>query len=181
MSGLMEEFLKGSKVVVAQILYFRPLEEGRAPLKINHGLIGEKPTEIQHTNLLQTYFLQTDDTPDIKDERLTAVFESLVLARNGIVRIQDRKQRLAAMNFGQEDVAKGVVTPILIPKSSELSNPGMQEIVETFKTMIPFPKVRKFLQFWQENLDGPLHEVHFATGDIVKQKLNSPRAEYNLN
>lgn len=30
-----------------------------------------------------------------------------------------------------------------------------------------FPKLRKFLDFWTENLDGPLHSVRVAHAEII--------------
>ncbi len=33
-----------------------------------------------------------------------------------------------------------------------------------------FPILNKFLQFWQENLDGPLYSVTVASSDLVSPK-----------
>ncbi len=31
-----------------------------------------------------------------------------------------------------------------------------------------FPELRKFLEFWEKNLDGPLHSVNVANVSIIK-------------
>lgn len=38
-----------------------------------------------------------------------------------------------------------------------------------------FPVLRKFLEFWQRNLDGKLHTVRVATASLIKP------AEFRLN
>lgn len=139
MPSLMEEFLNGAQRVTAEVLYFIPLREGDAPRRISTGLLKDGTREVAHTNLLQTFVNQFDDKPDIQDTRLYRVFQELVADRGGVVRIQDRRERLSLMT------KEAAVAPIFIPRPEEELNAGMKEIVDTFKTMIPFPRVRKFL------------------------------------
>lgn len=167
MSSLVEEFLKGTQRVTMRVYYYRPLDIGQAPLEIKPEIIGAKPVIVPHSTILQTFDHQMDDRTDLEDKRLAKVFEQLVIANNGIVRIQDRSQRLSVMQDDIEGSRLANIVPVLIPRPSEQANPGMKETVDTFKTMIPFPRVRKFLQNWQENLDGPLHHVQLAVGSMA--------------
>lgn len=74
---------------------------------------------------------------------------------------------MAALPEGTE------VMPLLIPSVPETLNAGMADTVQTFKAMVPFPGLRSFLQFWQEEIDGPLHEVHIASSGFTKASIGA--------
>lgn len=158
MSFLADRFFMEAHRVTAQILYFMPLKEGQAPLQIESRLIGQRPQQIHHTNVLQTFAHQFDDVSDLEDPALVKVFRDVVVAKGGLINIHDRKSRLSIMAEGD-----GPTLPVIIPRPSEELNPGLKDEVKTFKTLIPFPQVREFLQFWQENIEGPIHQVQLAT------------------
>ncbi len=45
-----------------------------------------------------------------------------------------------------------------------------------------FPKLHKFLDFWTENLDGPLHSVRVGHVEIITPpKLSSVAASFELH
>lgn len=39
-----------------------------------------------------------------------------------------------------------------------------------------YPELRKFLEFWSTNLDGPLHSVKVMSGELIKS-VNMPYAD----
>jgi uncharacterized protein Usg len=39
-----------------------------------------------------------------------------------------------------------------------------------------FPELRKFLDFWARQLDGPLHSVTVAHADLINQRNSRPSA-----
>lgn len=45
-----------------------------------------------------------------------------------------------------------------------------------------FPQLRRFLDFWQEKLDGPLHSVTYSHARLIKpNEWRSVDGEYFLN
>lgn len=177
MQSLSDVFIGQTQRVTAHILYFIPLEEGRGPLKIAPTLLGEASREVPHRNVLQTYTEQFDDAPDFADERLVRVFQNLVMAQNGVVRIQNPVDRLAIMT----EASGSKIKPIVIPRPNEMANAHLRDEIAAFKTLIPFPAVRKFLQYWQENLDGPLYEVRLITSAIYNNNWRNAAMNATLN
>lgn len=185
MSSMIEDFLEGSKRVTAYVYYFIPLNEGEKPRQLPTKIIGEKPIELHHAGILQQFVYQQDDRADVKDE-LKDIFAKVMETSNGIVKIHDRSQRIALMHQegqleAQRDLAGGVrieslsgipVPQILIPKPHEEAVAGMEDISRTFKTLIPFPRLRGFLQYWQENVSGPLHHVQYVAGNLTSGYQN---------
>ncbi len=43
-----------------------------------------------------------------------------------------------------------------------------------------FPILKKFLRFWEDNLDGPLHSVRVASSDLVVPK-EYRHSDFDLN
>ncbi len=179
MSMLADSFLLGAQRVTLQTHYFKPRQVGQGPLKIQPSLLGQKTEEINHTGILHTFVLQEDDTSDLQDERLRDIFDRLVLSNGGIIKIHDRRKRFAIMTEeahlleqtpllpeGMPQPKSLVVPQILIPTPEEEGAPGMAETMKAFKTFVPFPRVRHFLQFWQEQIEGPLHHVQFAAAKL---------------
>ena len=170
MGSLVLDFLKGAERITAHVFYRKPLEIGQEPLVVPSPLLGQAPKVLSHS-IITTFTHQFDDKTDMKDVRLAKVFEELVLQNNGIVRIQDRTKRISVMN---EEAGKSLsrlnTAPVLIPLPSEKNNAGMQEAEKTFRTLVPFPRVREFLEYWQEHLDGPMIEVQMAIGSMVKSE-----------
>lgn len=165
--SLTQAFLNGAQRVFIEITYFKPRDIGQDDLEIRPVLLGQKPQRIHHSGILQTFVTQKDDVPDLEDKRLQRVFEEMVLMRNGIINIHDRRIRIAEMTQGAVDFDGKQVAPIIIPTSKEMENPGMIDVTATFKTMVPFPRVRAFLQFWQDQIEGPMHQVRLACGSIA--------------
>lgn len=170
MDSLALEFLKGAERVTAHVFYRKPLEAGQEPLVVRSPLLGQAPKVLDHS-IITTFTHQFDDTTDMKDVRLAKVFEDLVMKNNGIVRIQDRTKRISVMN---EEVGQSLsrlnTVPLIIPLPSEKNNAGMKEAETTFRTLVPFPRVRKFLEYWQEHLEGPMVEVQMTIGSITKSE-----------
>jgi uncharacterized protein Usg len=45
-----------------------------------------------------------------------------------------------------------------------------------------FPQLQRFLIFWQEKLDGPLHSVHIAHRDLIKPvEMRAINGEFRLH
>lgn len=44
-----------------------------------------------------------------------------------------------------------------------------------------FPMLKKFLDFWEENLDGPLHSVRIASTRLIKPSDLRHCAEFKLH
>lgn len=177
MSTLIEQFLNGAQRVTTEVCYFIPLPDGAAPRQISTGDIKCPTLEVPHTNVLQTFVHQFDDKSDIRDERLFRVFQELVANRGGIVPIQDRRERFAMMAQSSAPGSSQTMAPVFIPRPSEVFNAGMKDVVDTFKTMIPFPRVREFLQYWQENIAGPIREVRLAAAPIPNARFTNQRLE----
>ena len=146
--SLVDQFLSGAQRVTIEVTYFRPRQVGQESLSIKPNLLGQAPKSINHSGILQTFVAQKDDKSDLEDARLKKVFEELVLMRGGVVHVHDRRLRMGMMtNF-----ETAAIMPIIIPKPNEVQNSGMAEAVQVFKTMVPFPAVRKFLQYWQDEI-----------------------------
>lgn len=169
--SLVEAFLSGAQRVTVEVTYYIPREAGQGPLAISPTLLGRPAREISHSGILQTFVIQKDDRSDLEDKKLRSVFEELVLSRGGIINVHDRRLRMVMMTDGNVDFNQAAVMPIIIPKPEEVKNAGMQEAVNVFKTMVPFPAVRRFLQYWQDNIDGPMHQVRLACGSIATSSL----------
>lgn len=180
MRSLVKEFLAGTQRVTVNVHYFIPLEEGREPLKLQSKIIGEKPTELHHSGILQQFLYQEDDCADL-DEGLKEIFASIMQTSGGILKIHDRRERVVLMQKEAQLAAQrkladgstiestaGVQVPqIFIPTKQEQSNPGMAEINKAFTTLVPYPRLRAFLQDWQDNKKGPLHHVQYAVSSLT--------------
>jgi uncharacterized protein Usg len=179
MRSLVKEFLAGTQRVTVNVYYFRPLEAGQEPLKLQSKIIGEEPTKLHHTGILQQFVYQEDDRADL-DEGLKEIFAEIMQTSGGILKIHDRRERVTLMQKEAQLAAQrkladgstiestaGVQVPqILIPTKQEQSNPGMAEINKAFTTLVPYPRLRSFLQDWQDNKDGPLHHVQYAISSL---------------
>lgn len=180
MSSLVKEFLEGAQRVTARLYYYIPLEVGQEPLKLQSKIIGEEPAHLHHSGILQQFVYQQDDRADL-DEELKEIFARIMQTSNGLLKIHDRRERITIMHeeaqmAAQKKLADGTtiestasvqVPQIFIPTKQEQANPGMAEINKTFKTMVPYPRLRSFLQYWQDNIDGPLHHVQYAIGSVA--------------
>ncbi|MTI09117.1 usg protein [Curvivirga aplysinae] len=40
-------------------------------------------------------------------------------------------------------------------------------IWQTYDLLPEYPEIHKFIDFWEENIDGPLHSVHVASCDLL--------------
>jgi uncharacterized protein Usg len=64
---------------------------------------------------------------------------------------------------------------------------GLQWLLQTyvwqdFDLFPKFPELNKFLNFWTEKLDGPLHSVMVAHARLIKPaKLNAIDGEFRLH
>ncbi len=193
MSGLIDEFLRGSSRITTRIFYYVPLNEGQEPLKVRPTLIGEKPVELNHAGVIQEYIYQVDDKSDLHAD-FADVFNSIMNASHGNVKILDRAQRITLMGAAeqlatQQKTAQGQklesdkvlpVPQIIIPRKTEEYSGGMRELTQAFHTLVPFPKVRSFLQFWQDKLDGPLNHIQFSHGSIANASLGT-HSEFTVN
>jgi uncharacterized protein Usg len=53
---------------------------------------------------------------------------------------------------------------------------------QNFDLFPKFPELNKFLNFWTENLDGPLHSVTVAHARLIKTaELNAIGGEFRLH
>ncbi len=180
MGSMVLDFLKGAERVTTHVLYKKPLNVGQEPLVTQPVLLGEARQTLTHS-ILTTFTHQFDDHTDLEDERLASVFKEVVLENDGVIRIQDRKQRIAIVNEAAgESLSRLNTMPIVIPLASEKGNAGMKEAETVFRTLVPFPRVRKFLEYWQENLDGPIVEVKIAAGSIARANWQNMRYEGKL-
>jgi uncharacterized protein Usg len=62
--------------------------------------------------------------------------------------------------------------------------PGLLQVFlwQTLDTAPDFPVLRKFLAFWQDNLDGPIHSVRVAhVGILDRHDLRHARCEFALH
>ena len=180
MSSLVKEFLDGAQRITARLYYYIPLEVGQDPLKLQSKIIGEEPVKLHHSGILQQFVYQQDDQADL-DDGLKEIFARIMQTSNGLIKIHDRRERITLMHeeaqlAAQKKLADGAtiesnasvqVPQILIPTKQEQANPGMAEINMAFKTMVPYPRLRSFLQYWQDNIDGPLHHVQYAIGSLA--------------
>ena len=190
MSSLIKEFLNGTQRVTAHLYYFMPLEIGQEPLKLESKLLGKEPKKLHHRGILQEFLFQADDRADLDDE-LKDVFARIMQTSNGLIKIHDRRERITLMQeeaqlAAQKKLADGKSTEsnspavqvpqIFIPTKEELGNAGMVDINKAFKTMVPYPRLRSFLQFWQETIDGPLHHVQYALGSLADSSYQRQHA-----
>jgi uncharacterized protein Usg len=172
--SLTEAFLAADRVT-ASIFYYQPLQVGQAPLKIKSPLLGQPVKMQNHSALLQEFIYQKDDRADL-DPSLQGIFKEVMIRNSGIIKIYDRRLDLGETSEQEQmalqtDLADGVkipsavgvpVTQIIIPRMSETLTKAEDEINVAFRTLIPFPSVRRFLQMWQEKIEAPLHHVRFA-------------------
>ncbi len=57
-----------------------------------------------------------------------------------------------------------------------------QYVWQDFDLFPKFPELNKFLNFWVENLDGPLHSVTVAHARLIKPaELNAIHGEFRLH
>lgn len=49
-------------------------------------------------------------------------------------------------------------------------HPGLLQtfIWQTLDLAPDYPRLKKFLKFWEEKIDGPLHSVRVAGGELIK-------------
>lgn len=172
--SLSEAFL-GADRVTASIFYYQPLQVGQAPLKIKSPLLGQPEKTQTHSVLLQEFVYQQDDRADL-DPSLKSIFNNIMIRNNGIVKIYDRRLDLGETSEQEQmalqtDLADGVKIPsaigipvsqIIIPRLSETLTKGEDETNVAFRTLIPFPSLRRFLQMWQEKIEAPLHHVRYG-------------------
>ena len=62
--------------------------------------------------------------------------------------------------------------------------PGLlQSFVWQFYDLAPdYPELRRFLDHWRRNIDGPLHSVTVGNVDLLKtRRLNHARCEFVLH
>lgn len=167
--------------VVVDLHYYMPLPEGSKPLKVASNLIGEEPRTVNHRGILQTFLFQDDDVSDLAPEQFGAFYDQIARS-NGIVRIADPRERLAL--FAEEAQALtgktsgtrveatldriAAAPSIIIPKAAAGSESSVE--LNNFHTLVPFPKVREFLKFWERELDGPLHHIQYEATTLVNYR-----------
>lgn len=176
--------------VSVQVAYFLPLDPGQPPLRLRPELLGGEERVLPHKGVMQIFAHQFDDHSDLEDVRLQRAYEATMIASRGIVRIHDRKERLSTL---LEEAAK--INPdnrvtyqdalekapkIIVPKPAELASPGMKEENTIFKTLVPYPRVRKFLQYWQDEIEGPMHHIRLAAGRTATHSYRHVNV-YNVN
>lgn len=174
--------------VSAHIYYMRPLQVGQNPLEIKSALIGKEPAVQHHSVLLQSFIYQNDDQMDLSPE-LKNIFQRTMRLNQGIVKIYDRKSRLGVLGeieqlrlqrkladgteLDVETVKAVEVSQVIVPSlGEEIAGGDQAASAARFKTLIPYPRLRRFLQKWQDEFEAPLHHVQFAAG-------HSARASYN--
>lgn len=157
------------RLVTAVIEYFIPRREQNAPpLVVAPTLIGQAPTVLSHAGLLQQFTWQQFDLDETQTPRIQTLREHfhtmLPQDEAGRDRILDGIFRRAAKGggvFGNALVAAVDRAGNVQMPSSNLT----QE--EAFRAMVPFPGLRKFLQYWAENIEGPIHSVRFANRRLI--------------
>ena len=181
--SLSQEFTASSRVC-AHIYYMRPLQIGQNPLSIASDMIGQKPAVQNHSVLLQSFIYQNDDEMDLSAD-LKKIFERTMRLNQGIVKIYDRQSRLGVMSEVeqlrlQRKLADGTeldaatikaveVSQVIVPSVGEEIASGEQSpSTARFKTLIPYPRLRRFLQKWQQEFEAPLHHIQFAAGQAAK-------------
>lgn len=165
------------------ITYFIPSEE--ACKAWERGESFRPPAvQVQHTGLLQEFHHQIDDS---RDQDLEAL-EKLRSSSNGfnsLVQDMTAETRLRlyfsdpAADPSHRDVSLGLRNPwqdverrIILPDDPELA----------LKAIIPYQKVREFINFWDKNIVGPLHSLAYKGVPLLsKGDIRILKQEYSLN
>lgn len=174
MSDLKKQ-LEGAALVTANIFYFKPRAEGAGPLEIRPELIGEDPKKIMHTGLIEEFIWQEYDINDL-DQKKWERFRELKREFRQAITLPDARERLEIMfnqTAGQDLKDAKLAASLLSGKSNLEDLPFVPDVTkmapeDTLAVMIPYPKLREFLRFWQDKIDGPLHSVRYTAQNLVK-------------
>jgi uncharacterized protein Usg len=187
MSDLLSQF-NGAVLVSAQIFYFKPRGLDQGPLEIPAEFIGQKAHKINHSGIVQEFFWQSYDHNDLdaaawaKFKKQQIEFKHSLSMPDGDERLRDMFAQANAVDANEETKAMMAIlqgrTPEdmpFVPDRSELSAD------ETLRAMVPYTKLRGFLEFWQRELDGPLHSVVYSARQEVGATGYGAKHEFTLN
>lgn len=181
--SLGHHFQSSVERVSLQVVYYLPLDPGQAPIRLRPELLGGEERVLEHKGILNSFAHQFDDHSDQEDPRLQEAYQKIMSASQGIVRIHDRRERISSLleeaakinpdNTMPYQDALQIAPKIIVPKPEELTSTGMGEENTVFKTLIPYPRVRAFLQFWQNEIEGPMHHIRIAAGRAATSTYNN--------
>ena len=162
----------GAALVTLDIHFFRPPRNPGEILEIAAEFIGQDPKKVDHSGILQSFVWQLKDKSDIEPRSLRSYINARTafIASTQGMNAQERLNYILSYAANEADkqslelLVKGCGNSFM-PQSYiiEISSE------ELFKTICPYPKVRDFIRFWDENIEGPLQNVRFSARPLLDQ------------
>lgn len=189
----MTEILNSHKVTL-MVWYYPRLKEGMEDLIIRSGLIGVDDQRTPFSPIMREYVHQERDTPDLPDELredpvgINQIAGSILMVhdrtRKSIVVDSAAMAAVKASSITGRNHSADIMVPlpqILIPTIEESKNPGMSRVTDAFNKLVPFPKVRSFLQYWQREIGVPINHIEFASAPVHRGGIGAAAAIKTLN
>lgn len=154
-----------TRSVLLEINYYLPAREQGDVTTVESGLIGVPAKQMQHRPILETFIYNVNDQHDY-DSR---IYENL----------KQRFRGRVGMSGDHLAMLSGQFTLKASPEDNECCAPYSSNVVPLFKglsqeqmhkadftdmehqlrLMIPFQKVRAFLNTWHEKMEGPVRWI----------------------
>jgi uncharacterized protein Usg len=100
--------------------------------------------------------------------------ESILRIRNGGAMVSE--------DFRKQALGYGLTTAHILYRRPDHRWLLQSYVWQNYDLFPQFPELRRFLAFWQEKLDGPLHSVRVAHCKLIKPaELNAIDGEFQLH
>jgi uncharacterized protein Usg len=90
--------------------------------------------------------------------------------------------KMVSADFRRQLKGFGLTTANILYRMPD--HPGILQsfVLQVYDLHPHFPELRKFLDFWSRELDGPLHSVTVAHADLIKPaEFKAISGEFRLN
>jgi uncharacterized protein Usg len=93
-----------------------------------------------------------------------------------------RRGHMVSADFRRQLEGFGLTTANILYRLPDHQGILQSYIWQRYDLRPHFPELRKFLNFWSRELDGPLHSVTVAHADLIKPaEFKAISAEFRLN
>lgn len=88
----------------------------------------------------------------------------------------------ASVDFRKQVAGFGLTTAHILYRMPDYRSLLQTYVWQEYDLFPQFPELQKFLQFWQKEIDGPLHSVEIAHSRLIKPaEIKSINGEFRLN
>ena len=75
---------------------------------------------------------------------------------------------MVSSDFEKQVIGYGLTTAQILYRRPDQRWLLQSYVWQAYDLFPKFPELQRFLAFWQENLEGPLHSVHVAHRKLIK-------------